>query len=53
MHRILIIEDEPAIRKQMAKIFRFEGFETLEAENGRLGAATALPPFPISSFATS
>jgi len=46
MHRILIIEDESAIRKQMAKIFRFEGFETLEAENGRLGVGLALrsPP---------
>jgi DNA-binding response OmpR family regulator len=46
MHRILIIEDEPAIRNQMAKIFRFEGFETLEAENGRLGAATAIASLP-------
>ena len=46
MHRILIIEDEPAVRKQIAQILRFEGFETLEAENGRLGAATAIgsPP---------
>jgi DNA-binding response OmpR family regulator len=46
MDRILIIEDEPAIRKQMAKILRFEGFETLEAENGRLGAATAITTLP-------
>jgi DNA-binding response OmpR family regulator len=46
MHRILIIEDERAIRKQMAQILRFEGFETLEAENGRLGAATAIATLP-------
>jgi DNA-binding response OmpR family regulator len=46
MHRILIIEDEPAIRKQMAQILRYEGFETLEAENGRLGAATAIASPP-------
>jgi DNA-binding response OmpR family regulator len=46
MHRILIIEDEQAVRKQMAQIFRFEGFETLEAENGLLGAATALSSPP-------
>jgi DNA-binding response OmpR family regulator len=46
MHKILIIEDEQAIRSQMAKIFRFEGFETLEAENGRLGAATAIASLP-------
>jgi len=43
---ILIIEDERAIRKQMAQILRFEGFETLEAENGRLGAATAIASLP-------
>jgi DNA-binding response OmpR family regulator len=46
MNRILIIEDEAAIRKQMATIFRFEGFETLEAENGRLGAAAAIATLP-------
>jgi signal transduction histidine kinase len=46
MHRILIIEDEPVIRKQMAQNLRFEGFETLEAENGRLGAATAISSPP-------
>lgn len=42
----MIIEDDDAIRKQMAQIFRFEGFETLEAENGRLGAATAINSIP-------
>jgi two-component system sensor histidine kinase/response regulator len=46
MDRILIIEDEPAIRKGMAQILRFEGFETLEAENGRQGAATAIASLP-------
>ena len=46
MHRILIIEDEPAVRKQMAQMLRFEGFETVEAENGRLGAATAIAAPP-------
>jgi DNA-binding response OmpR family regulator len=46
MHRILIIEDERAIRKQIAQILRFEGFETLEAENGRLGVASAVAATP-------
>jgi hypothetical protein len=46
MKRILIIEDEQAVRKQIAQMLRFEGFETLEAENGRLGAATAIASFP-------
>jgi len=42
----LIIEDESAIRKPIARILRFEGFETLEAENGRLGAAAAIASPP-------
>jgi len=46
MHRILIIEDESALRKQMAQVLRFEGFEPLEAENGRLGAALAISALP-------
>ena len=46
MHRILIIEDEPAIRKQIAQVLRFEGFETLEAENGKMGAAVAISALP-------
>lgn len=46
MQRILIIEDEPALRKQMAQILRYEGFETVEAENGRLGATTAIDSPP-------
>jgi DNA-binding response OmpR family regulator len=46
MQKILIIEDEQTIRKSMAKLFRFEGFETLEAEDGRLGAAAAIAALP-------
>jgi len=46
MQRILIIEDEPAIRKQLAQILRFEGFEPLEAANGKLGVEAALSSVP-------
>jgi DNA-binding response OmpR family regulator/anti-sigma regulatory factor (Ser/Thr protein kinase) len=46
MQRILIIEDEPAIRKQLAQILRFEGFETIEAANGKLGVAAAMSTVP-------
>jgi DNA-binding response OmpR family regulator len=46
MQSILIIEDDRAIRKQMAQILRFESFETLEAENGNLGVATAMNSLP-------
>ncbi|MGD0815346.1 MAG: response regulator [Verrucomicrobiota bacterium] len=46
MQKILIIEDDPAIRKQMAQVLRFEGFETLEAANGKLGVASAVSSVP-------
>ena len=46
MNRILIIEDESTIRKQMAQILRFEGFESLEAANGKLGIESALSAVP-------
>ncbi len=46
MHRILIIEDDQATRKQMAQVLRFEGFETIEAANGRSGVATAISFVP-------
>jgi DNA-binding response OmpR family regulator len=46
MQKILIIEDDQPIRKQMAQILRFEGFETLEAANGKLGVASALDSTP-------
>ena len=43
---ILIIEDELAMRKQMAQMLRFEGFATVEAENGSQGAAAAIASPP-------
>lgn len=46
MPKILIIEDDQAIRKQMAQVLRFEGFEPLEAANGKLGVAHALNVIP-------
>ncbi len=46
MHRILIIEDDPIIRTQMAQVLRFEGFDPLEAANGKLGVAAALGAVP-------
>lgn len=46
MHKILIIEDDPSLRSQMAQILRFEGFEALEAANGRLGVASVASSVP-------
>ncbi len=44
--RILIIEDEPEMRRNLGMILRLEGFIPLAAENGRIGlnlAATEKP----------
>ena len=46
MHKILIIEDDQSLREQMAQVLRFEGFETLEAANGKLGVAAAISAIP-------
>jgi CheY-like chemotaxis protein len=39
---ILVIEDEQVIRRNIVEILSFEGYATLEAENGRLGVEAAL-----------
>ena len=37
MNRILIIEDQPQMRKNLSLILEMENYEVLSAENGRLG----------------
>ena len=44
--KVLIIEDEPRMRKNMATILRMEGYEVLTAENGRLGVEAAKQELP-------
>ena len=46
MQRILIIEDDQPTRSLMAQVFRFEGFEALEAANGEAGVGTAIACVP-------
>jgi DNA-binding response OmpR family regulator len=41
MPKILIIEDDQTLRRQMARLLQFEGFEVLEAANGTAGVAAA------------
>jgi DNA-binding NarL/FixJ family response regulator len=41
MKKILIIEDEPEMRRNLATILRLEKFHPLVAENGRLGIELA------------
>lgn len=41
MERILIIEDEPEMRRNLATILRLEGFDPVVAEHGRAGVEQA------------
>jgi len=45
-HRILVIEDDPAIRSNLVEILGEEGFEVMAAENGADGVALALARRP-------
>lgn len=39
--KILIIEDQPTMRRNVALMLQLEGYETCTAENGRLGLELA------------
>src|SRR5262245_22097255 len=41
MKKILVIEDEPEMRRNLTTILRLEKFHPIAAENGRVGVATA------------
>lgn len=41
MKKILVIEDEPEMRRNLATILRLENFHPLTAENGRIGLESA------------
>lgn len=41
MKRILVIEDEPEMRRNLLTILRLEGFQVTGADNGKLGLAFA------------
>ena len=46
MKQILIIEDEPEMRRNLATILRLEKFHPVVAENGRIGVELALREKP-------
>lgn len=46
MTTILLIEDEAELREETALILQFEGFQTLTAENGRIGVQMAEQHLP-------
>ena len=45
-HKILVVDDEPAIARALEVIFRKEGFDVLVAGDGQEGLATALREHP-------
>lgn len=46
MKRILVIEDEPEMRRNLATILRLEEFHPIAAENGRVGVDLAIKEYP-------
>jgi DNA-binding NarL/FixJ family response regulator len=47
MKKILIIEDEPQTRRNIATVLEMEGFTPVTAENGRLGVEAAKRESPV------
>src|SRR5262245_55344691 len=41
MKKILVIEDEPEMRRNITALLRFHDYETIAAENGRVGVEAA------------
>ena len=46
MAKILVIEDEPDLRANVARLLKAEGYEVVTAENGVIGAEMALAQQP-------
>ena len=46
MKKILVIEDEPEMRRNLATILKLEKYEVVQAENGRIGVDTARKELP-------
>lgn len=46
MKKILVIEDEPQMRRNLTTILRLEKFQPIAAENGRVGAELAKKELP-------
>lgn len=46
MKKILVIEDEAALREEIVTWLLMEGFQVIEAENGRKGLELALEANP-------
>lgn len=46
MTKILVIEDEPTVRANLVDLLEAENFETIQAENGKVGIEKAIAEIP-------
>ena len=46
MKKILVIEDEPEMRRNIVSLLRYSGYTPLEADNGRAGVEMARREMP-------
>lgn len=46
MYKILVIEDNPAVRENVCEILKLAGYSPISAENGRLGVQLATSELP-------
>ena len=46
MKKILVIEDNDEVRENIAEILELANYKVVTAENGKIGAATALKEIP-------
>jgi len=46
MKKILVIDDDQDIREQVIKVLQYEGFQTMSADNGRIGVKLAKKHLP-------
>jgi CheY-like chemotaxis protein len=46
LHRVLIIDDDPSVRRMLVRSLRLSGFETTEAPDGQIGVERALEVQP-------
>src|ERR1051326_7135262 len=46
MNKILVIEDEPEMRRNITALLRYKDYEPIAAENGRVGVEVALREKP-------
>ena len=50
--RVLLADDDRAIRESLSRALGLEGYEVVQAVDGATALAAASPPSPMSPFST-